>query len=58
MRKFIIKIISVFLIISFWECSKTLYQFTKGYLNYKPKTYIKDVKDVYEKPESYMYNIK
>ncbi len=55
MRKFIIKIISVFLIISFWECSKTLYQFTKGYLNYKPKTYIKDV---YEKPESYMYNIK
>ena len=55
MRKFIIKIISVFLIFSFWECSKTLYQFTKGYLNYKPKTYIKDV---YEKPESYMYNTK
>lgn len=55
MRKIILKMTSVFLIISFWECSKTIYQFTKGYLNYQPKTYIKDV---YDKPESYIHNIK
>ncbi|WP_426703767.1 hypothetical protein [Staphylococcus shinii] len=55
MKKIALSLTRAFLVISIWECSKTIYQFIKGYVNYKPKTYIKNI---YEKPESYMHNIK
>ncbi|MDK9853836.1 hypothetical protein [Staphylococcus equorum] len=55
MKKIVLKLISGFLVISIWECSKTIYQFTKGYMDYKPKAH---VKDAYERPESYLFKVK
>lgn len=55
MKKYILKLTRAFLVISIWECSKTIYQFTKGYVDYKLKAH---VKDAYERPESYLFKIK
>ncbi|MGO3112438.1 MAG: hypothetical protein ACTIJG_03180 [Staphylococcus saprophyticus] len=55
MKKILLNLTRAFLVISIWECSKTIYQFIKGYMSYKPKAH---VKDAYERPESYLFKVK
>lgn len=55
MKKILLNLTRAFLFISIWECSKTIYQFTKGYISYKPKA---DIKNVYERPGSFSSKVK
>lgn len=47
MRKVLSKLSYAVLIISFWECTKTMYQIVKGYIDYKPVYYIKDYVEIF-----------